>query len=78
MVEYRHKARGKPLQGVKMQNAIVNLVTASGAIVSAFCVGSSVKNASDSDVKTSTLLACRLFYVGGLVLGCQGLLVLFR
>lgn len=61
-----------------MQKAIVNLIMASIAIVSAFCVGSSVKIASDSEVKTGALFACRLFYIGGLVLGCQGLLVLFR
>ena len=61
-----------------MNKAIVNLIMASVVIFSAFAIGNEVKKAVKSDIKTSALLACRLLYVGGLVIGLQALTVLLK
>lgn len=61
-----------------MNKAIVNLIIASVVIFSAFAIGNEVKKAVASDVKTSALLACRLLYAGGLVIGLQALTVLLK
>ena len=61
-----------------MNKAIVNLIMASVVIFSAFAIGNEVKKAAKSDVKTSALLACRLLYAGGLVIGLQALTVLLK
>ena len=61
-----------------MNKAIVNLIMASVIIFCAFAIGNEVKKAVKSDVKTSALLACRLLYAGGLVIGLQALTVLLK
>ena len=61
-----------------MENAIVNLILASAIIFSAFAIGCAIKKAVTSDIKTSALLACRLLYAGGLVIGLQALTVLLK
>ena len=61
-----------------MQKAVINLIMASVIIFSAFAIGNEVKKAVKSDVKTSALLACRLLYAGGLVIGLQALTVLIK
>lgn len=61
-----------------MKNAIVNLIMASVIIFSAFAIGNEVKKAVKSDVKTSALLACRVFYVAGLIIGLKSLVILFN
>jgi hypothetical protein len=61
-----------------MQNAIINLIMASAIIFSAFAIGCAVKKAVASDIKTSALLACRVFYVSGLIIGLKSLMILFN
>lgn len=61
-----------------MQKAVINLIMASVVIFSAFAIGCAVKKAVASDIKTSALLACRLLYAGGLVIGLQALTVLLK
>lgn len=61
-----------------MKNAVINLVMASVIIFSAFAIGCAVNKAVASDIKTSTLLACRVFYVAGLIIGLKSLVILFN
>ena len=77
MVYYSHKAR-QALQGVTMQNAIVNLIMASVLIFSAFAIGCAVKTACNSKIKTDALFACRVFYIAGLIIGIKSLLIMFN
>ena len=51
---------------------------ASVVIFSSFAIGCAVKKAVASDIKTSALLACRLLYAGGLVIGLQAFTVLIK
>lgn len=61
-----------------MQNAIINLILASVSIFSAFIIGNEVKKAASSDFTASALLACRVFYVSGLIIGLKSLIILFN
>ena len=61
-----------------MQKAVINLIMASVIIFSAFAIGCAVKKAVASDIKTSALLACRVFYVAGLIIGLKSLMILFN
>ena len=61
-----------------MQKAVINLIMASVIIFNAFAIGCAVKKAVASDIKTSALLACRVFYIAGLIIGLKSLIILFN